>query len=88
MVKFRVPPAVIPEMTKDMEVISYAEAWKEGSNKPTEIGVWPPELQKLVVVTSRASLHFFRAKAAGRCMCIAVDSKSGEVAGWTCNCKS
>lgn len=86
--KFRVPPAEIPKMTKDMEVISYTEAWREGANKPAEVGAWPPELQKLVVVTSRASLHFFRAKAESRCICIAVDSTSGEVVGWTCDCKS
>jgi hypothetical protein len=86
--KFRIPASEIPEMTKDMEAISLAEARREGVNKPADIGVWPPELQKLMVVTSRASLHFFRSKAETRCMCIAVDSKSGELVGWTCDCKS
>jgi hypothetical protein len=86
--KFRVPTSEISEMTKGMKAISIAEARQGGVRKPADVGAWPPELQKVMVATPRASYRFFRAAAAIRCMCIAVDSATGEVFGWTCECAS
>jgi len=82
--KFRIPLSEVSEITRDMKTISIAEAREYGVSKPANIGSWPPELQKVMVATPRASYRFFRATVATRSICIAVDSATGEVFGWTC----
>jgi hypothetical protein len=85
--KFRIPPHQISDMTKGLKIISLEEA-RQGSGRrtPAAIGAWPPELEKVMVSTPRGSLGFFQTASISGCVCIAVDSSTGEVFGWSCEC--
>lgn len=82
--KFRIPASEVSEMTKGMNAITIAEARESVIRKPTGIGTWPPELNNTMVATPRALYRFYLTTVATGPICIAVDSGTGEVFGWTC----
>jgi hypothetical protein len=82
---FKVNVESAASVTKNMHVISLSEIKKEEIIKPKGIE-WPVEfgLDEIMFVTPRASLRFFSTCSSKDCLCIAHDSSTGDIFGWTC----
>lgn len=84
---FRVNVESLSSISQNMKVTSLSEIKRKKIIKPKGIR-WPAELDEIMFVTPRGSFRFFYTCSSTDCLCIAMDSSTGDVFGWPCEPES